>query len=124
LIESFAQCPNLSEQKWVSLSKRYSIQGEILCKIEFNSGKQHGFAREFNSSGQVKSETTYINGLRHGIESEWYDNGKRKLENIFEFDVLMKSTTWSESGDILDEYERPSDDVLYKMVEKEKKREV
>lgn len=43
------------------------------------------------------------------------------MENIFEFDVLMKSTTWSESGDILDEYERPSDDVLYKMVEKEKK---
>jgi hypothetical protein len=70
---------------------------------------------------QARPRPPYINGLRHGIESEWYDNGKRKLENIFEFDVLMKSTTWSESGDILDEYERPSDDVLYKMVEKEKK---
>ena len=91
-------------------------EGWTICEVEYRHGKQHGFAREFSKAGKIIGETPYVNDLKHGREREWYDNGKVRTENVFEFDILMESISWSENGEVNRSYLRPPEDPLYKRV--------
>lgn len=98
------------------------VNGNCICEIEFNMGKEHGMARGFFSNGSVKQETSYVAGKKHGTEKEWFENGRIKQECVFEFGVMMKSKGWASDGKLVNEFLRPCDDYLFKLVEKERKK--
>ncbi len=92
--------------------------GAIASEVNIIQGKEHGLTKAFYPSGTVKYQATYVRGVRHGVESTWYRDGVLKEENTLHKGYLMKSKKWSDSGELLEEYIRPEDDPISKVVAK------
>jgi antitoxin component YwqK of YwqJK toxin-antitoxin module len=92
--------------------------GSLATEIPITDGKEDGIARDFYESGSVKSQTIYVSGIKHGVESDWYESGKIKEENIIHKGYLMSFKKWSETGVLIEKYDRPKEDPIFSIVVK------
>ena len=90
--------------------------GVIRCRLRFRDGQQHGDTEEYYQSGARRSVTPYVNGAVHGRTTMWHANGGVHVERECEFGILMCSREFSESGTLVSEYSRPSDDPMTEVV--------
>jgi antitoxin component YwqK of YwqJK toxin-antitoxin module len=90
--------------------------GELSCRVTFLNGKEHGIAEEFYRSGKRMARRPYVNGAVHGTDIEWHENGQVKVERQVERGLLLRSQTFDESGNLIDEYIRPENDPMMEIL--------
>ncbi len=103
-------------EPFTGIAYECAANGTLIAEVPFCNGIRDGIARFWYPSGSIEKIWNYKLGIGHGINQEWFENGHMKMEKKIEFGVCVWRKTWSEQGDLIEEYILPEDDMLYKTV--------
>ncbi|MFC4105060.1 toxin-antitoxin system YwqK family antitoxin [Micromonospora zhanjiangensis] len=78
------------------------VSGHGRSEISYVDGMQHGVARDWYPSGVLKYEASYRKNARHGASREYREDGSLSVETIYEHGILVSSTSYDESGVVVD----------------------
>ncbi|WP_020408405.1 toxin-antitoxin system YwqK family antitoxin [Hahella ganghwensis] len=95
----------------------------IEYETEYKDGLPNGLARKWYSLGRLAFEVECKNGLTHGKETYWYENGNMKSESFFEYGIKTSSRSWSESGELIEEFSIDVGSTNYKLLQERRKEE-
>jgi antitoxin component YwqK of YwqJK toxin-antitoxin module len=94
------------------------VPGQGLSEISYVGGAQEGPSRDWYPSGQLKGETMYRANARHGHNREFREDGSLSLEEIYEYGVLVRSSTFDEQGRVIESYEISEDHPNFAYLER------
>jgi antitoxin component YwqK of YwqJK toxin-antitoxin module len=74
------------------------VPGFGVSEISYKDGFQDGPARDWYPSGTLKSESWYRENARHGFSRDYSEDQVKVLEELYEYGILVRRTSWDESG--------------------------
>ncbi len=84
----------------------YYDASKLKSETQYESGKKHGFEKQWLENGSLMMERYYIKGKKAGIHKAWWGNGNLKFEYSFnnegEYDGVVKE--WYKSGQVLRDF--------------------
>ncbi|HEX8325914.1 MAG TPA: hypothetical protein VF629_00120 [Hymenobacter sp.] len=79
-------------------------QGRTDVEYEVFNGVKHGIETEFYPDGKIQSVSQYIGNLLDGPLINYYESGAVEEKAIFEKGVCVRSTSYDENGQVVEEY--------------------
>ena len=80
------------------------FQGRVDVAYEVVEGVKQGLETEYYPDGKVQSISHYANNLLDGPLTRYYEDGAVEEKAVFEKGVCVRSTSYDEADQVLEEY--------------------
>jgi antitoxin component YwqK of YwqJK toxin-antitoxin module len=83
--------------------------GGDVSETAYAYGLLEGASRVWHSSGSLKSEAAFYRGAGHGRARKFREDGTLESETIYEFGIVVRSSEFDESGNVVGRFELSED---------------
>jgi len=89
---------NYTAGKKDGLATGYHKNGKTKYTVSYKKGKKNGLAKSYYKSGTLRAEENYKDGSLNGLSKQYYKSGKLKSDFIFQDDLPVSGTKYTEDG--------------------------
>ncbi len=116
----------LDDEAFTGVAFSLHEDGWLKSETEYKHGLKWGLERHWFGPGNLEYEAELQQGVLQGRKRVWHRNGKLKQEGNYEHGIELKSKTWDEGGNLVEDFELKVTDsnftLLRQFREIEKKR--
>jgi antitoxin component YwqK of YwqJK toxin-antitoxin module len=91
--------------------------GGLEGEEEYRDGLLWGCRRIWFPSGRPQEEAECAWGGYHGRAREWYEDGRLASDEVYEYGIRTRGTTWGEDGQVAEEFKLSESDPAYRTLE-------
>ncbi|WP_326668279.1 hypothetical protein [Streptomyces canus] len=89
-------------------------EGRRISEIRYVNGRQEGVSRGWHADGSLSEEASYRQNVLHGQRVRYDIDGHVRLEENYEYGILLSSIERDAEGEITDTFELKTGDPLWK----------